>query len=246
MSATSKITSSSVTSELHFAVDGEVRPLAIRRSTQARRMRLSVDPRDGAIRLLVPHRIPLKQALAWAEEHRAWVEQTLQTLPQARPIVPGGTIPFEGSELHIDWNPAHPRQPVRDGETLRVGGAAEALSTRVLRWLRAEALVRLEVQSRSFAARAGVEIGRVAIGDPRGRWGSCSSNGDIRYSWRLIMAPAEVLEATAAHEVAHRLHMDHSPAFHRAAATLLGRDGVAERTWLKRHGAALHWVGRTS
>ena len=84
----------------------------------------------------------------------------------------------------------------------------------------------------------------MSIGDPRARWGSCSANGDIRYSWRLILAPPDVLEATVAHEVAHRLHMDHSPAFHAAVRRLLGRDPSAERAWLRAHGRELYWLGR--
>jgi predicted metal-dependent hydrolase len=91
-----------------------------------------------------------------------------------------------------------------------------------------------------------VTVGRVSIGDPRARWGSCSASGDIRYSWRLILAPKEVREATVAHEVAHRLHMDHSPAFHAAVVKLLGRDPAPENRWLRAHGAALYWLGRDS
>ena len=98
----------------------------------------------------------------------------------------------------------------------------------------------------AMAARAGVTVARVAVADQRARWGSCSASGDIRYSWRLVLAPPPVREATVAHEVAHRLHMDHSADFHAAVARLLGRDPAPERAWLREHGARLYWLGRDS
>ena len=102
----------------------------------------------------------------------------------------------------------------------------------------------LEAETRSLAARAGLSVGRIRVGDPRSRWGSCSGDGVIAYSWRLILAPPSVREATVAHEVAHRLHMHHGPDFHAAVERLLGRSPGPERTWLRRHGAELHRFGQ--
>jgi predicted metal-dependent hydrolase len=132
----------------------------------------------------------------------------------------------------------------RDGDRLIVGGPEEMVKTRVLRWLRAEAARKLGAETRSVAARAGVTVGRIRIGDPRSRWGSCSAGGDIAYSWRLILMPPAVREATVVHEVAHRLHMHHGPEFHAEVERLLGRAPKAERAWLKAHGAAMQRVGR--
>jgi predicted metal-dependent hydrolase len=227
-----------------FEGGGRSRPLTLRRMAGARRMRLSVDPRDGAVRLSLPVRAPLRAALEWAEGQRAWVEETLAGLPQARPILPGAVIPFEGGTLAIDWQPRAGRALRIEEARLVLGGAEESVGPRVLRWLRREALVRLERETLAMGVRAGVGIGTVSVGDPRARWGSCSCSGDIRYAWRLILAPVAVREATVAHEVAHRLHMDHGPAFHAAVERLLGRDPKAERAWLRKHGAALYWVGR--
>ena len=134
----------------------------------------------------------------------------------------------------------------REGDRLLLGGPRESVEPRVLRWLRREAQVTLEAETRDFAARAGVAVSRVTVADPRARWGSCSASGDIRYSWRLILAPLAVREATVAHEVAHRLHMHHGPEFHAAVKALLGRDPGPERAWLRAHGSSLYWLGRAS
>lgn len=230
---------------LTFAAGNAVRPLVVRRSAQARGLRLVVDPRNGEVRLTVPRRAALRPALAWAAEKRGWVEAQLAALPQARPLHPGSAVPFRGATLTISWARTLPRTPCLDDNRLLVGGPEELMPGRVLRWLSAQALMLLEAETREIATTAGVIVGRVAVGDPRGRWGSCTADGDIRYSWRLILAPPEVARATVAHEVAHRLHMDHSPAFHTAVARLFGRKPTAERAWLKAHGPALHWIGRS-
>jgi hypothetical protein len=132
---------------------------------------------------------------------------------------------------------------VRDGERLLVGGPAEAVAGRVLRWLRQEARAMLAADTEHYARTAGVTVSRVGVGDPVSRWGSCSSSGAIRYSWRLIMAPDFVRRATVAHEVAHRVHMDHSPRFHALVQELFGEDPRPARLWLRQNGAALHRIG---
>jgi predicted metal-dependent hydrolase len=206
-------------------------------------MRLAVDPRDGAVRLTLPRRAALGPALKWAESQRAWIEQALAKLPAEEKVGPGSVIPFEGEPLRIEWHAGGSRTVRRDSDRLIVGGPEEMVKARVLRWLKAEAVRRLESETRMVAARAGVSVGRVRVGDPRSRWGSCSSNGDITYSWRLILMPPAVREAIIAHEVAHRLHMHHGPEFHQAVERLLGRAPKLERAWLRRHGAAMHRIG---
>jgi predicted metal-dependent hydrolase len=173
------------------------------------------------------------------------VATTLAAIPRGAPIVPGGSVPLHGRPHRIDWDPGRPRRIEVDGETLRVGGPREGLEGRVLRWLKAQALARLEAETRDLAATAEVPVTRVGVGDPSSRWGSCSSSGTIRYSWRLIMAPEFVRRATVAHEVAHLVHMNHGPDFHALVAQLLGEDPAPARKWLRREGAALQRVGRS-
>ena len=101
-------------------------------------------------------------------------------------------------------------------------------------------------ETAEVARIAGVAVSKVSVADPKARWGSCASTGAIRYSWRLILAPDFVRRATVAHEVAHRVHMNHAPAFHALVAELLGEDPAPATAWLRQHGAQLHWFGRSS
>lgn len=216
------------------------------RNARARRAKLSVDPASGRVRLTLPLRAPVKAALRWAEEQEAWIAAQRARLPQPRPFAPGAEIALGDEMLTIDWNEAGPRRIERDGDLLRCGGPRDGLARRVELWLQREALRVLSQETAEFARRAGVGVTKVAIGDPRGRWGSCASSGAIRYSWRLILAPSFVRRATVAHEVAHRVHMNHGPAFHALVASLDESDPARSRAWLRAHGAALHWVGRES
>jgi predicted metal-dependent hydrolase len=218
--------------------------LDVVRHARARRMRLSVDPASGRVRLTIPPRASLKQAMAWANDHRGWIDAQRAKLPQGRPFAPGAVLPVEGEEVTVDWSPDRSRTIMLVDGRLVCGGPIEGLSRRIESWLKRRALALLSEETAEFAAKAGVTISRVAVADPKGRWGSCASSGAIRYSWRLICAPPHVRRSTVAHEVAHRLHMDHSPAFHAAYRHLLGDDPAPARAWLRRHGATLHWVGR--
>lgn len=245
MLVTSKTTSPTAFSSLAFAGGGRVRPLTIVRRAGVRGLRLTVDPRDAQVRLTLPPRAALTPAVAWAAGKRAWVEAALERLPQPQPIVPGMCFGLSDRLVTLDWREDRRHRISFEDDVLAVGGPIELLTPRVLRWLRAHALATLERETRALAARHGIVIARVGVGDQRGRWGSCSASGDLRYSWRLILAPAHVLTATVAHEVAHRVHMNHAPAFHALAAELNGGDPAPARAWLRTHGTALHWFGRS-
>ena len=153
-------------------------------------------------------------------------------------------VPLFGRPRRIDWDPRRSRRIEVEADRLIVGGPREALEARILRWLKAEALALLGAETREMAAKAGVAAARIGVGDPSSRWGSCSASGTIRYSWRLVMAPDFVRRATVAHEVAHLVHLDHSPKFYALAERLLGEDPRRAQLWLRREGAALHSIGR--
>ena len=235
-----------MSSELRFERDGRSVGLTLKPSPRARVMRLRVDIRTGAVILTFPKRVSERKALKWAEGHRDWVEAALADLPASVTLEPGGEIPLYGLPHRIEWAERAPRVPrVEDGRIL-IGGPAAGIEARLVRWLKQHARSLLDAETRECAERAGVAVARVGIGDPLSRWGSCSSSGSIRYSWRLILAPDWVRWATVAHEVAHLVHMNHGPQFHALVEDLLGHDPKPARLWLRRSGAALHRIGGRS
>ena len=214
-------------------------------SPTARTIRLRVDRRTGEVVLTVPKRASRRKALAWADGHREWIEAQLAKVAPAVPLVPDASLPLYGRPHRIDWELGRPRTPRLEDGRLIVGGPRDSLEGRLLRWLKRHARDILADETAEYARLAGVTVGRVAVGDPLSRWGSCSASGAIRYSWRLILAPDWVRRATVAHEVAHRVHMNHGPDFHRLVESLLGADPRPARLWLRREGPFLHRLGRT-
>jgi len=223
-----------------------IEDLEIVRHPRARRARLSVDPASGRARLVLPKRMALKPALAWAQDKADWLAEQRARLPQAKPFAPGTIVTVADDPLTIAWEDGRRRTVLREGDTLSLSGPIETVPRRVEAWIKRIALDVLTRETAEFAFKAGVTIARVTIGDPKGRWGSCASSGAIRYNWRLILAPGWVRRATVAHEVAHRVHMNHAPVFHALVAELLEADPTPARVWLRTHGAALHWFGRSS
>lgn len=218
-------------------------PVRLVRSPRARRLRLRVDGRTRDVWLTLPPSISRRRALAWAEGHRQWIEERLASIPQRLALVPGAALMLRGEPHRIEWNASASRHlEVAEG-IIAVGGPIEGMEARIVRGLRARALELLTRETREMAAAGGLKLVRVGIGDPRSRWGSCSSAGSIRYSWRLLLAPDFVRRATVAHEVAHLRHLDHQPAFHALVRQLLGEDPAPARAWLRRHGTELHRIG---
>ena len=227
-------------------IGGRQVAVAVVRNARARRISLRADAVHGVVRLTLPPRAPIREGLALLDAQRGWIAARVTSWPRPQPFVPGARIPFEGNELLLDWHEDHPRGVRRMDTALRVGGPLSTLSGRTTRWLRAQALDRLEPETRALAAAAGKPVGVVSVRDPASRWGSCSSTGAIAYSWRLILAPAWIRQSVVAHEVAHLVHHNHGPDFWALARSLADVDPGTSRRWLIAHGAALHWVGRAS
>ena len=219
-------------------------PLTVRVHPRARRLKLRFDDKHGGLLLTVPPRTSRRAALAWAESQRDWVAAQLTRQPAAQPLAPGALIPFDGEDVRLEWGETVGRSVRRVGNVLVSGGPREGFERRIDAWLKARARDALSLETAEIAAAAGVTVRAVSIGDADSRWGSCSAAGAIRYSWRLILAPPHVRRFVVAHEVAHRLHMDHSPAFKAAEARLYGGPVAPARLLLRRLSPVLRRVGR--
>ncbi|TCO72049.1 M48 family metallopeptidase [Rhodovulum euryhalinum] len=213
--------------------------VALRRSARARRYSLRVSQLDGRVTLTLPHRAPLAEGLAFLREKEGWIRGHLAARIDDHAVMLGGTVPFRGRALPIVAGTG--RAPRLADEALAVPGGAGAVGPRIQGFLKTEARRALAEAADRHAAALGRGYGSLTLRDTRSRWGSCSSRGDLMFSWRLIMAPPQVLDYVAAHEVAHLAEMNHSPAFWAVVARLMP-DYAAPRAWLRANGAALHRV----
>lgn len=219
-------------------------PIEIRPMRSARRLRLRFDEGSGTLKLTCPARMSRRSALAWALDQRDWIEAQLARTVPAEPFVPDALIPIEGRDTRIAWAEANPRTPRLEDPELRCGGPESGLARRVESFLKARALKVMSAEVAEFAALAGVEARNVSVGDAGTRWGSCSSRGGIRLSWRLIFASPQVRRYVVAHEVAHLKHLDHGPQFKALEARLVGPRLSEAKALLRREGPRLRRIGR--
>jgi predicted metal-dependent hydrolase len=225
-------------------IEGEVVPVRIRRTSQARRISMRADAVKREIRITMPTYTPTSTAMEFVTAKRQWIAARLQSAPDAAPILPGHSIAIEGEAHLISWDPDWPRRIERSEGILRVGGPEAMVQGRILRWLKAEARNVFTQEIAHYCGLAGERVPTLSLGDPRSRWGSCSTSGTLSLSWRLIMAPRHVRRSVIAHEVAHIRHMDHSRDFYNWLDTLFEGDRKVADRWLKMHGTGLQRVGR--
>ena len=225
-------------------IEGETVLVRIVRNPRARRISMRVDAVKREIRITMPTYAQTAVAMDFVAQKRQWIAVRLQTSPDAAPLAVGGQVAVAGEAHVICWQADWPRKIVQcDGE-LRLGGPEAMVGPRILRWLKDEARRVFAAEIAHYCGVAGEEAPRLALGDPRSRWGSCSSRGTISLSWRLIMAPAHVRRSVIAHEVAHIRHMDHSRDFYDWFETIFEGDRKTADRWLKMHGTGLQRVGR--
>ena len=222
-----------------FPVPIEVRP--VRRAT---RMRLRFDEASGTLKLTCPKRTSRRAALAWALDQREWIDAQLAKLPPAEPFEPGAIIPFEGVDTRLTWSPDAARTPRLADRELCCGGPREGFARRIEKYLKAVAVKTMSQEAAEYASAAGVAIRAVSVGDAGTRWGSCSAQGRLRLSWRLILAPPSVRRFVVAHEVAHLKHFNHGPEFKALEAQLFGMGLGEAKAALRRLGPRLRRIGR--
>jgi hypothetical protein len=213
-------------------------PLVVRRNPRARRLTLRLDQASGAAQLSLPRGVALAEGLNFARSRSDWIRAQLETLPPRVTFAAGAQVPYLGDAHVIRHAPGARRGVWREAGTIWVSGFAEHLARRATDFFKGEARRELSERARDKAAGIGRQVSRVSIRDTRSRWGSCSSDGELNFSWRLILAPEAVLDYVVAHEVAHLVHLNHGPRFWALVATLTA-EVAGPRRWLRENGGAL-------
>lgn len=213
-------------------------PYRIRRSDRARRVRVRVDA-QGAVEVVLPRRSPASAAPAAIDELRPWIERRLHAARVLRATLAerGAMLPYLGDQLMLTPQDGRTRAH-RSQDALLVPADAERAAQAIERWYRRAAAKEIGPRLDAAAAALGATYTTLSIRGQRTRWGSCSSTGAMSFNWRLLLAPAPVLDYVVWHEACHLRVMDHSPRFWALVASHCpGYD--EQRRWLRRHGATL-------
>lgn len=211
---------------------GISRPVLVRRSQKARKVRLLV--RVDRHELVVPARMSWRQAEAFLMSCHDWLRERdarLATRPPIDPLM----IYWQGEPYQITFSPDNFRIPQFQGGMVTVCAhdSKEARAT-LERHLRRDAIGILSASVQHWAAIMNVQPASLRVGDARQRWGSCNSRSGLNLNWRLAMTPARCLDYVVVHELAHIRHMNHGPAFWTEVERFFPARREAE-AWLKEH-----------
>ncbi|MDD3446372.1 MAG: SprT family zinc-dependent metalloprotease [Zavarzinia sp.] len=232
--------------DLFLDIEGRAVPLELRKSDRARRLLLRLDQRREVVVLTLPTRVSRREGLNFARGNTGWIADRLASLPPRIPFVAGARVPLLGTPHDLRHVP--PGAPRRRGaawiedDSINITGDPAHFQRRVTDFLRTRARSEISHRVDRFAGQTEKEARSLTLRDPSSRWGSCSPRGELSFSWRLVMAPAFVLDYVVAHEVAHLSVFSHAPRFWALVAQLVPRVDEA-RHWLKTEGAALHRYG---
>jgi predicted metal-dependent hydrolase len=213
--------------------------LHFRRNVRARRMVLRFDGKTGGLVMTLPRRTSLAEALRFVDTSAAWILRHLGQLVPRKVIADGATLLFRG-EMHLLKLTGGRRGLVGISEgVITVPGDAAHAERRVKDFIKTRALADLTEASQRYAQAMNTRYRNITLRDQKSRWGSCSASGGLSYSWRLMLAPAFVLDYVAAHEVAHLREMNHGPRFWRLVLTHCPHAKQA-KSWMKQHARVLH------
>lgn len=234
--------------KFEIPVDDLDRPIEVHRHPRARRMTLRVSHTRRTVRLTVPRTVGKREANAFINQHMDWLKKQILDLPDSIPFHDGAIFPFRGQACQIEFHTDHlaPRKVVltetETGPVLLVNNVDNDGERRVELWLRKQARKQLKEAAVYHGDNLQLAFQKITVRDQTTRWGSCSSNGTLSFSWRLIMAPDFVLNYVAAHEVAHLGEMNHSSRFWELVKHTMPEFDRA-RIWLRENGGELHCYG---
>ena len=225
--------------EVHMPVIPGSPPVDVelRRSARARRFSLRVSRLDGRVTLSLPLAAREAEAMKFLSAQEGWLRAALARMPGIAVVGIGSVLPVEGRMLTLVSGPG--RSVRVEGDSLISPGDPARAGARALAYLKVLARDRLVAACDLHAGRLGRRFSKLSLRDTRSRWGSCTSDGALMFSWRLVMAPSAVLDYVAAHEVAHLAQMNHSAAFW-AVVDGLCPGYAAHRAWLRGEGQTLH------
>jgi len=225
-------------------VAGRTLPLAIVENSRAKRLTLRIQPGDRGLKVTVPPGMAQAEIDRFLARQQDWLTHKLAAMPDRPQVRSGIKLPVGGVNHLIVHEPGRgvtaPRAGA-DGPELVVRGPVEHLPRRVADFLRKQAKAEIEPLVARHTAVVGKPARAVRYKDTVSRWGSCSSEGNLSFSWRIAMAPPAVINYLVAHEVAHLREMNHGPRFW-ALCNELCPDTDRCKAWLKRNGSKLQAI----
>lgn len=213
-------------------------------SPKAKRLALRLDGRARRVNLVIPKRASLKKAYEFAELNSAWIKDKIEGLPCPVPYVNGTTLPIMGINrtLRIEKSAGKTTQIKLTATELIVTSPLDDVAPRIGRYLRNLALEKLGELAHLKASQLNRKLSKFVVRDMKSRWGSCSIDGRMTLSWRLIFAPIESIDYVVSHEAAHLTHGDHGKKFWDLCEKL-SENFTVGHDWMQKNGTSLGRYG---
>ena len=208
----------------------------LRKNSNSRRITLRISSLDGKITITGPSYLDFEEFRNFAESKKSWLKSKRGSFKPPIFVSEGIKIPILGTEIKV--LSSRVQRPKKIGNSLYIN-KKHPVSNQVKNYLKEICRVHLNYICKEFAERIGSEFHKITLRDTRSRWGSCSTDANLMFSWRLVMAPEDILAYVAAHEVAHLKHMNHSKKFWETVEFLFG-PYKKEKAWLKQNGPSLY------
>lgn len=214
---------------------------------RARRMTLKVSP-TGEVIVVTPRFIPQWSIKQFVNAHTEWIQTQLEQQINSNAYNSTDKLLLFGKQYKLSLNytselPAgvhiqgtqiylNPTEPLLKNSWL------DSHTEQLNRFLKRTARTYIEPRTSQISQTMAIEYQQLRLKEQKSRWGSCSSDGNLNFNWRLVHCPPEVIDYVIVHELAHRKHMDHSSKFWNLVAQF-NPDHRLHRGWLKRHGRFL-------
>ena len=221
----------------------EISPdIVIKQNPRAKRLAIRIDNKKRVANLVIPPRTSMRRAYLFALERKYWIRERIAELPELISLENGASIPLLGQNTLIEVNYDQKLKTTSiflENNKLIVSTNKEDPSSRIIRFLKNLIKEELSKRSKEKASQINKTIQRIDVKDTSSRWGSCSHDGKLSFSWRLIFASEEAIDYVVAHEVAHLEYMDHSPAFWMLCEDL-SENYSAGKSWMHRNSQELN------
>lgn len=210
---------------------------------RSKRRTISIEIKgEGTVLVRAPHYVGEKFIRDFIEKHRLWIEKKLKKLEKnaspPKKFREGETFLYLGMPCVLRLVDGGAPLLESNGEFLLAGNVRDRARELFIDWYRKRAADVIAERVAWYAALAGEKYRKVNITGARGRWGSCGIGGNLNFSWRLIMAPLEVVDYVVAHEIAHLAEKNHSKRFWHKVAVLYPEYRTMKK-WLRENGHTL-------
>lgn len=208
---------------------------------RSRRKTISLEIKnDGRLVVRAPLKTPETLIKRAVEQKADWIlKKQKEMLKRKRENPPkqwaeGEKFVFLGSEYTLTFSDSASKITAENGYLTVPAAYKDSAQTAIINWYKKEAKKVFSERVRFYAEKHNIKYTSLKTTSALTRWGSCSSKGGLCFTWRLVMAPIDMIDYVVVHELSHLSHLDHSHAFWNRVSELMP-DYDLRRQWFKTH-----------